>query len=245
MLAIIGGSGLSSLKDIKIIGSKGGKTPYGRSSEPPKLMALGNKKFVFLPRHGSSHSIAPHEINYRANIWALSEAGVKEVISITAVGGVNRNLLPGDIILPDQLIDYTHGRKNSFYDGIDNELRHMDFTWPYDWELRKNIKRVAQYASIPIIDSGVYAATQGPRLETAAEIDRLEKDGATIVGMTGMPEAYLARELNIPYVTISVVANHAAGRGESLSKIEVDGIDRVMKDSLDKVIFLLKEYIAS
>ena len=186
-------------------------SPYGAPSATPMRGALGAREWIFLPRHSSDHSIAPHRINYRANLHALHQLGVTEIVSIAAVGGIAAHLAPRTIVIPDQLIDYTWGRAHTFFD---DEVRHIDFTAPYSPSLRARLIAAADRAKVPVNARGVYAVTQGPRLETAAEIVRLARDGADVVGMTAMPEAALARELAMEYAAIAVVVNYAAGQSE-------------------------------
>ena len=205
MLAIIGGSGLSSLAMLESVRREIVRTPYGEPSSPVSLGRLKGCEVAFLARHGHGHTIAPHEINYRANLWALKKQGVEGVVSVAAVGGIPAELAPGAIVVPHQIIDYTWGRKHTYFEG-DAPVTHIDFTHPYSETLRQSVLAAARRCNEPVHDGGVYAATQGPRLETAAEIDRLERDGATLVGMTGMPEAALARELGLPYAAVAVIA---------------------------------------
>jgi 5'-methylthioadenosine phosphorylase len=193
---------------------------------------------MFIARHGHGHTIPPHRVNYRANLWAVRERGADAVIAVASVGGIGA-CRPGDLVLPDQLIDYTSGRATTFFDGGDSHVVHVDFTHPYTPELRHRCLCAARAAGIPLKDGGVYGAVNGPRLETAAEIDRLERDGATLVGMTGMPEAVLARELGLPYAVICVVVNHAAGRGDSAEQISMEGIAKVLEAAMDRVRTLL------
>ena len=183
----------------------------------------------------SGHTIPPHQVNYRANLWALREAKVDEIISVASVGGIRSDLCPGELVVPNQIIDYTWGRKSTFHESTDEPVVHIDFTEPYDADVRRRILAAAVMAGQPVVDGAVYAATQGPRLETAAEINRLERDGADLVGMTGMPEAALARELGIPYAAINVVANFAAGRGDSRREICFDSIDTVLREAMGRV----------
>ena len=231
--AVIGGSGLSSLKSLKNVRREVGRTPYGDPSAPLTIGTLSGKEVIFLPRHGLAHHIPPHVVNYRANCWVLKSMGVEQVIAVGASGGIDPNLKPRDIVIPDQLIDYTYDREHTFFDGEHSEVNHIDFTEPYSPMLRKKLIRAAAKGGLKVHDSGVYAATQGPRLETAAEINRIERDGGTIVGMTGMPEAALARELDIDYALVSLVVNPAAGRGgaKSISMDEIQAhLDAGMKD---------------
>lgn len=235
MLAIIGGSGLSQLANLAVERREVARTPYGEPSGPLVFGRICGQEAVFIARHGYGHTIPPHEVNYRANIRALADAGATRIVSVASVGGIRADLGPGSIVIPDQIIDYTWGRKNTFHEGTDSPVVHIDFTHPYDADLRQTLLTAAQDAGQAVVDGAVYAATQGPRLETAAEINRAERDGADIVGMTGMPEAALAREMELPYAAITVVANHAAGRGESASGIRFDSLEDVLRESMERV----------
>lgn len=235
MLAIIGGSGLTQLATLDLLRREVVRTPYG---EPSGAFTFGNlcgKPVVFLARHGYGHTIPPHRVNYQANLWALHNAKVDAIISVASVGGIRADLCPGSLVVPDQIIDYTWGRKSTFHEGSEEPVVHIDFTEPYDDGIRQRILRAGVAAGEKIFDGAVYAATQGPRLETAAEINRLERDGADVVGMTGMPEAALARELGIPYAAINVVANYAAGRANSANRICFDEIDVVLREAMGRV----------
>ncbi len=235
MLAIIGGSGLTQLSNLDISRREVVRTPYGEPSGAVTFGRIGCRDVVFLARHGYGHTIPPHMVNYRANMWALAKgAGADSIVSVASVGGIRSDLKPGAVVIPDQIIDYTWGRHVTYHEGGDNPVVHIDFTEPYDRGLRAHLLAAAANAGETIIDGAVYATTQGPRLETAAEVNRLERDGADIVGMTGMPEACLARELEVPYAAICVVANWAAGRGDSEHAISFDRIEEVLKDSLGK-----------
>ncbi|MGH8705892.1 MAG: S-methyl-5'-thioinosine phosphorylase, partial [Burkholderiales bacterium] len=227
MLAIIGGSGLSQLASLEVTRRKVVRTPYGAPSAALTFGRIRGHETVFLARHGYGHTIAPHQVNYRANIWSLKEEGVEAVVSVASVGGIRREYGPGALVLPDQIIDYTWGRRSTFFEGAGNPVTHIDFTQPYAAGLRARILAAAKACGEAIAERGVYAATQGPRLESAAEINRLERDGAEVVGMTGMPEASLAREAGLEYAAIAVVANHAAGRGESAQAIPLERIEAV------------------
>ncbi|MDH3279977.1 MAG: S-methyl-5'-thioinosine phosphorylase [Gammaproteobacteria bacterium] len=215
-VALIGGSGFGRLAEFEINDEKHVKTPYGPPSAPILSGRLQGEPLLFLARHGQAHSIPPHRINYRANIWALKHAGAELVIGIAAVGGITRHCLPGALVVPDQIIDYTWGREHTFHNGGDSAVTHIEFTQPYCEELRELIIQACGKVNIPVIEAGCYAATQGPRFETVAEINKLEIDGADIIGMTGMPEASLARELGLCYATIAIVVNAAAGRGSGI-----------------------------
>lgn len=211
-IAIIGGSGLAEMTSIEVTRRDTIRTPYGEPSAPIVHGRLRGHEVVFLPRHGSSHTIPPHAINYRANIWALKEAGASRVIAVAAVGSITDGLADGELMFPDQIIDYTYGRAHTFFDDDRQPVTHVDFTRPYCDQLRCALIEASRRAGIAVLDRGTYAATQGPRFESAAEIRRLERDGANVVGMTGMPEAGLARELGLRYATIAVAVNRAAGK---------------------------------
>jgi 5'-methylthioadenosine phosphorylase len=245
MLAIIGGSGLSKLAILEAPQRRVARTPYGEPSGPLTFGRISKSEVVFLARHGYGHTIAPHEVNYRANIWALKDAGAGEVVSIASVGGIRKDLAPGRLAVPHQVIDYTWGRRATFFDGPGAAVHHVDFTEPYSAALRQRLLQAAAGAGEKAVDGGVYAATQGPRLESAAEIDRLERDGADLVGMTGMPEAALARELGLHYAAIAVVANYAAGRGESGRAIPLDKIEAVLEEAMGRVRKILEKLCAA
>jgi len=235
MLAVIGGSGLSQLANLDVSHREVLRTPYGEPSGAVTFGQIGGRPVAFLARHGYGHTIPPHEINYRANIWALAKRGAVGIIAVAAVGSIRADLKPGDIVIPDQIIDYTWGRKSTYHEGPECTLTHIDFTEPYDRSLRERLLVAADVAGVAVSASGVYAVTQGPRLETAAEVNRLERDGADIIGMTGMPEAALAREMGVPYAAIGVVSNHAAGRANSRNGISFESIQGVLSESMDHV----------
>ena len=235
MLAIIGGSGLSKLGNMQVTQRRVARTPYGEPSGPLTLGRIGATDVVFLARHGYGHTIAPHEVNYRANLWALKDAGVTDVISVASVGGIRPEFAPGALALPHQVIDYTWGRRSTYFEGPGAPVNHIDFTEPYSPAVRTRVLEAAKAAGEAVIERGVYAATQGPRLETAAEIDRLDRDGADLVGMTGMPEAVLAREISLEYAAIAVVANYAAGRAESERAVPLDRIGAVLEEAMGRV----------
>lgn len=231
-LAIIGGSGLTQLASLGTTRRKAVRTPYGEPSGALTFGRLRDQEVIFLARHGYGHTIPPHEVNYRANIWALREGGATEIVSVASVGGIRADLGPGTLVVPHQVIDYTWGRRSTFFEGGDVPVTHVDFTRPYADSVRGKILAAARACGESVLDGAVYAATQGPRLETAAEIDRLERDGAEVVGMTGMPEAVLAREIDLAYATIAVVVNHAAGRGESAGGIQLEGIEQMLHQTI-------------
>jgi len=220
-IAIIGGTGLTSLEGLEITRREVVHTPYGEPSGPLTHGRLVAHDVVFLARHGYSHTIPPHMVNYRANMWALRHIGVDQVIAVAAVGGISQDMYPRRLAFPDQIIDYTYSRSHTFYDRDLSQVTHIDFTEPYCAPLRSLLQQAARRLGIDARESGTYGATQGPRLETAAEINRLERDGCHMVGMTGMPEAALARELDLCYASCAVVANRAAGRGEGPIDMQV------------------------
>ncbi len=240
-IAIIGGTGLASLEGVEIYETKEVDTPFGSPSSALSFGHLGDKKIIFLPRHGKPHAIPPHKINYRANIHALKENGVENIIAINAVGGITSEMYPERIVIPEQIIDYTYGRYHTFFEDKLDEVTHIDFTNPYKIALRRQLLGVNAISDLNVFVGGVYAATQGPRLETAAEIKKLEKDGCDIVGMTGMPEAALARELDINYVCLALVVNWAAGKSDEGITMAV--IEKHLEQSIGKVKLILKEFI--
>ena len=245
MLAVIGGSGLSQLASLEGTQRKMVRTPYGEPSGALTFGRIRGRELVFLARHGYGHTVAPHEVNYRANLWALKDAGVAGVVSVASVGGIRRDLVPGALAVPDQIIDYTWGRRSTYFEGAGAQVTHVDFTEPYSAPLRARILGAARACGEQIIDGGTYAATQGPRLESAAEIDRLERDGAHMVGMTGMPEAVLARELELPYAAIAVSANFAAGRGESAHAVPMERIEAVLAEAMGRVRRIIEQLVAA
>ncbi len=240
MLAIIGGTGLNQLGNLKITHRQVMRTPYGEPSGPMTFGTINEHEVMFIARHGYGHTIPPHMVNYRANLWALRDQGAKRVIAVSSVGGIRSDLVPGTLVVPSQLIDYTHGRAFTFFDGREQSVTHIDFTLPYTESLRQRILDAAKSAGEACLSEGVYAVTQGPRLETAAEIDRLERDGADMVGMTGMPEAALARELGLEYAAITVVVNYAAGRGASEKAIPLDEIGTFAQPAMARIRKILE-----
>jgi len=238
-LAIIGGTGLTSLKNLEIINREVVHTPYGEPSAPLTHGSIGGKEVLFLARHGYGHTIPPHKVNYRANIWALKEAGADHIIAVNAVGGIRADMTPGRIVIPHQVIDYTWNRINTYFEEGLTHVTHIDFTDPYCPSLRKMLLDGARVIGLNAVEEGVYATTQGPRLETSAEIDKLERDGCDLVGMTGLPEAALARELEICYACCAVVANMGAGRGEGA--ITMEDIEQNLNEGMDRVRALLEQ----
>jgi 5'-methylthioadenosine phosphorylase len=243
MYAIIGGSGLAKFTALESPRRQVMRTPYGAPSGALTFGRLGGADVVFLARHGYGHTLAPHEINYRANIWALKELKVEGVVSVATVGGIRADLGPGALVLPHQIIDYTHSRKATFFEGSETPVIHVDFTVPYSPPLRAALLAAAARCGEPLADGGVYACTQGPRLETAAEIERIARDGGDMVGMTGMPEAVLAREAGLAYATIGVVVNHAAGRGSSKEAILLEELGRVMNVAVTRAVGILVAFV--
>ena len=241
-VAIIGGSGLTNLKNLRIMRREVIRTPYGEPSAPMVFGQLGGQEAVFLPRHGAGHTIPPHEVNYRANIWAIKQTGVDKVIAVNAVGGISPGYLDaGILVIPDQIIDYTHGRAHTFFGSEHKKVTHVDFTNPYCEELRQIVIQAAARAKMKVVGRGTYGTTQGPRFESAAEIRRMERDGANIVGMTGMPEAGLARELELCYASIALVVNPAAGKAKD--EISIKEIETNLETGMASVRSLLEQVI--
>lgn len=241
---IIGGSGFYSLaKDAEPEVIQKIETPY--STEPVTLYGeqYHSQSIWFIPRHGKDHSVPPHLVNYRANLWALKEVGVKNIIAVNAVGGLSSQMAPGQIVIPDQTLDYTWGRQHTYFDGLSSLDNHIDFTWPYDKSLSVLLYEAARAAQIKVLNAGVYACTQGPRLETAAEVIKLKQDGSDIVGMTGMPEAALARELGLAYSCLALVVNWGAGLTDR--EISMDEIYGVLNSGLDDIRLIIKECLGS
>ena len=243
MYAIIGGSGLAKLSALQQTRRRVMRSPYGEPSGALTFGELGGRQVVFLARHGYGHTIAPHEINYRANIWALKELSVQGVFSVATVGGVRDDLGPGTLVVPDQIVDYTHSRKSTFFEGAEARVTHIDFTLPYSARLRMLLLESARAIGEAVVDGATYACTQGPRLETAAEIERIARDGGDLVGMTGMPEAALAREAGLEYAVLGVVVNHAAGRGESRHEIKLEDLETVMKQTVTRAVRILEQAV--
>lgn len=220
LLAIIGGTGLTQLEGLVIEEERHCETPWGAPSAPLQFGRLGETPVVFLARHGNPHRIPPHQVNYRANLWALQDAGVRRVIAVNAVGGIHPQMGPARVVVPHQIVDYTWGRGHTYFEGDIDATTHIDFTHPYTETLRQRLLKAAEQEGVSCLDFGVYGATQGPRLETAAEIVRLERDGCDLVGMTGMPEAALAAELKLGYVCLALVVNWAAGKSDHIITME-------------------------
>ncbi len=241
-IAVIGGSGLTKLPFLTNTQRQLVRTPYGDPSSPLLFGEFAGRHLVFLQRHGIGHSIPPHKVNYRANMWALKSLGIDSIIAVAATGGIQQELVPQSIVIPHQTLDYTYGREHTYFDGSKNQVHHVDFTQPYTESLRQQLIAAAQKQKIKVVESGVYAATQGPRLETAAEIDKLENDGGTIVGMTGMPEGGLARELEMDYACLALVVNLAAGRANS--EISLDEIRQHMRLGMSNLVSILEQVLS-
>jgi 5'-methylthioinosine phosphorylase len=217
-LAVIGGTGVYALAELADVETLLPATRYGAPSGPIRIGTLAGGRVAFLARHGEGHSVPPHRINYRANLAALQQAGATRVLALNTVGGITPAHGPRVLACPDQLIDYTWGRISTLCegdvdDGSGNEVLHVDFSDPYTPSLRAQLLSAARRAGVAVVDGGCYGATQGPRLETRAEIARMRRDGCDLVGMTGMPEAGLAREFGLEYACLAIVANWAAGAG--------------------------------
>lgn len=239
--AIIGGSGLTQIENLDIVHRQVCRSRWGEPSAPVTWGRLGDATIAFLPRHGSGHTIAPHRVNYRANIQVLHDLGVRKIVAVTAVGGIREDLGSGSIVIPHDIVDYTWGREHTYFGGhtAGGDVTHVDFTHPYAPTLRRALEDAARSLDIGVATSAVYAATQGPRFESPAEIDRIETDGGDIVGMTGMPEASLAAELGLAYANISVVVNPAAGRAPEGVEISLESIYTELEQGMSKVRSIL------
>lgn len=236
MLAIIGGSGLTQLPGFHISRKEVVRTPYGMPSGALTFGELDGHPIVFLARHGYGHTVPPHLVNYRSNLWALHAQKVTHVVSIATVGSIHPDIYPGCLAVPDQIIDYSHGREMTYAEYANgDQVTHHDFTWPYCDEMRQRCMTALRECDEYFIAGGTYGCVQGPRLETKAEIERMARDGVDMVGMTGMPEAYLAKELGLCYAAIAASVNWAAGRGDSQSAISADGIDATMHEIMGRV----------
>jgi 5'-methylthioinosine phosphorylase len=243
MIGIIGGSGLSQLPGLTYARKQVVRTPFGEPSCPLTFGQLQGQSLVFLARHGHGHTIPPHQINYRANLHALKQAGVTALLSVTAVGGIDPKLEAGALLVPHDVIDYTYSRKHTFFegdvDGTRQPVNHVDFTQPFAPAMRARWLAAAAKLGETVHDSGVYGCTQGPRLESAAEIRRMARDGCDVVGMTVMPECALARELALPYGNLSVVVNPAAGVGDSSQSIDIATLNTTLANGMVRVMRLL------
>jgi len=241
LTAIIGGTGLTRLPEFEIVERRKVSTHWGEPSSDLIFGELFEAEIVFIARHGENHTIPPHRINYRANIQALKDAGVSTIVAAAAVGGIRADMGPGKLIVPSQMIDYSYGRAHTFFEDNLEHVTHIDFTHPYTPLLREQLLDAGFRAGLRVVDGGVYACTQGPRLETPAEITRLERDGADLVGMTGMPEAALAREAEIHYACCAVVANWAAGKTDR--EITMAEIEENLKLGMADLASLLRAFL--
>ena len=240
-LAIIGGTGLDNIPDLEIIKCEISHTPYGEAAAALTYGRLAGREVIFLPRHGATHNVPPHRVNYRANLWALKQAGVDNVIGVAAVGGITEVMAPGKIVIPDQIIDYTYDRDHTLFDTDLAQVTHIDFTHPYCETLRQRLIEAGRQSLDELITNATYGATQGPRLETLMEVRRLQRDGCDLVGMTGMPEASLAREMGLCYACCAVVANWAAGKSDQL--ISMEEIEKNLKIGMRDAKSLLTRFL--
>lgn len=242
-LAIIGGTGLSGLTALENPRFEKIETPYGNPSAKFVIGTIQNKEVIFLARHGNPHATPPHKINYRANIWALQHLGVKDIIAVASVGGITPQMTPSSLAIPDQIIDYTYSREHTFFDGADGNVTHIDFTYPYTQKLRAGLISAAASINLHVSPIGTYGCTQGPRLETAAEIARMERDGCDLVGMTGMPEASLAKELGLNYAALAVMANWGAGK--TAGEITMAEIEENLHHGMANAAKLLQAFVGA
>ncbi len=240
--AIIGGTGLTELPGLSLVEAVTMDTPFGSPSADVLHGRYAGQEVLFLARHGHPHRIPPHQVNYRANLWALKNAGAQAIIAVNAVGGIHAAMGSGHLCVPHQVIDYTYGREHTFFEGGIEHVTHIDFSYPYDEPLRQRLIAGLAAEGYLFSSHGVYGCTQGPRLETAAEIARMERDGCDIVGMTGMPEAALARELDLPYACLALVVNPAAGKASGL--ITMTEIEAALAEGIVKIRAVLARALA-
>jgi 5'-methylthioinosine phosphorylase len=239
IIGLIGGSGLD---DWGFVAARHGfETPYGSPSGEISVFESDTTRLLFLPRHGYQHSVPPHRVNYRANLWSFQQAGVDRVIAVNAVGGITGAFPPGGLFAPDQLIDYTWGRAHTYSDDRDQPLQHVEFARPFEGRLRNDLLAAAESVGIAVGDGGCVGVMQGPRLETAAEVSRLQEDGCDMVGMTSMPEAALARELKLDYASIAVTSNWAAGVSEE--PITMEAIESTLQGAMQQVREVIRQYL--
>lgn len=240
-LAIIGGTGLTELPGLTITQTHDLPTPFGSTSASILEGQIYGERVLFIARHGQPHRIPPHLVNYRANLIALQSLKATDILAVNAVGGITKNMTPGTLVVPKQIIDYTSGRDMTIFDGDFAPVTHIDFSYPYSETMRERILSSADRVGEKVINGGVYGATQGPRLETAAEIFRMESEGSDIVGMTGMPEASLARELKLNYASLSLVINQAAGKGSGV--ITIKEMDQNINSGMQRVRAILDQLV--
>lgn len=244
-LAVIGGTGVYALATLTNVQAHQPVTTYGAPSGPIHVGTLAGKRIAFLARHGEGHSLPPHKINYRANLAALRALGAKRVLALNTVGGITEHFGPRVLACPDQLIDYTWGRVSTLSEEAGSDVLHVDFGDPYTSSLRADVIDAAIRANVLIVGHGCYGATQGPRLETRAEIARMRRDGCDLVGMTGMPEAGLAREMGLEYASLAIVANWAAGcSAREDDEITMDEVLGNVAAASEGVPALLRELLA-
>ncbi|NVJ59922.1 MAG: S-methyl-5'-thioinosine phosphorylase [Gammaproteobacteria bacterium] len=241
-IAIICGTDLRQYDGLELTQSVSCESKYGEISSQVFLSDAFKASVFFMARHGTNTSIAPHQINYRANLEVLKQLDVSQIIAVNTVGGLVDDMSPGTWVIPDQIIDYTHGREQTFFDGIHNPMQHIDFSFPFAKSLRDDLIKFAALKQKSVIDYGTYAVTQGPRLETAAEIARLQNDGNHLVGMTMMPEAVLARELGIGYCSICLVANWGAGMEQQ--PLDIDAIYTLVEKEFSEMTRFMSEFLA-
>lgn len=244
MLGIIAGSGLQRLANLTNVRREIVRTPFGDTSCALTFGDLAGVELVFLNRHGYGHTLAPHQINYRANIWALQKVGVQQICAIGSAGSLMPNIEPGQIIVPDDVIDYTCGRAGTYFEGPDHPIVYTDMSEPFDAAVRERLIAAAASAGEVVLDSAVYACTNGPRLETRAEVKRMHNDGAHVVGMTLMPEAVLAKELDLPYAAITVCTNYAGGVGAACGN-DLHQWRALREQSLLRVEKILLQWVAT
>ncbi|HEX7081915.1 MAG TPA: S-methyl-5'-thioinosine phosphorylase [Gammaproteobacteria bacterium] len=240
-LGLVVGSGLPAL-GLDVVARSQSHTPYGPPSSALLTVEIGGRRVLCVARHGEEHSIAPHEVNYRANLWALYQHGVRRCVAVNVVGTIARDFHPGDVAVPEQLIDYTWGREST-YGSAERGVVHAEFAQPIDVDLAARIAAAAEACGQRVVRGGVYGVTQGPRLETIAEIERLARDGCTMVGMTAMPEAVLARELGMNYAICALGINYAAGRDPSGAPIH-DQIERNLSEGMRRIAAVLARLVA-
>ena len=244
-LAIIGGTGVYALAELADVRAELPDTRYGMPSGPVRIGRYAGRRIAFLARHGEGHSVAPHRINYRANLAALQHVGARRVLALNTVGGITAACAPRALVCPDQLIDYTWGRISTLCEEPGTAVLHVDFGDPYTDALRTKLLDAARSTGVAVVDGGCYGATQGPRLETKAEIARMRRDGCDLVGMTGMPEAALARELGLDYACLAIVANWAAGAGADPDEtITLDDVLANVAAATDDVARILRRWLA-
>ncbi|BCT91185.1 putative S-methyl-5'-thioinosine phosphorylase [Lysobacter helvus] len=242
-LGVIGGTGVYRIAGLEAVETHLPETHYGFPSGPVRVGMIDGKRVAFLARHGEDHGVPPHRINYRANLAALHKIGVTRVLAINTVGGITERFGPGVLACPDQLIDYTWGRVSTICEEPGTDVLHVDFGDPYTNAVRAQVLAAAQRAGVAVVDGGCYGATQGPRLETRAEIARMRRDGCDLVGMTGMPEAGLAREMGLQYACLGIVANWAAGCGDD-AEITMADVLSIVETASSGIPPLLRSLLA-